>query len=459
MMRDHWSVLAVGVVLLASACSSGTESTTSTITTTAPASEATTTVATTPAVGLDELCSPSLTVSGLDLDTAGAIPTSEGGTLGTSGAQDLLGDLVDPTLTFCGLDASLTARNIIDASEAAFASGDPDEAAAILRGLLDADGQAWMPWSGEGVLAAGAGADDTQRVTDLFKAAGAAYRQGNDELGDEIADQARDLAIDVATTKAQETNEPAVLLTLAAQAQLLGADDVADIAISKAQQVLEKDLDGLTEGDPALGTPPYDPCTVSPEEAKDYADAAGRVALLGGGDERFDDAVERIQTTWERMHDYQLVAEECGNMVFTAIDEVPGWDGLIELELRTCDASVWTGAMTIDVTLSAGGGSGRQTGVADAKVVLELGQPQGSGEIQMDRTITFSAAGESVDVENSLDGTITFGVDAANATAEAVIEFPSSTETVSAGGMSFSMPVEGMRSEFSGTLSHDGDCG
>ncbi len=115
--------------------------------------------------------------------------------------------------------------------------------------------------------------------------------------------------------------------------------------------------------------------------------------------------------------------------------------------------------MTIDVTLSAGGGTGRQTGVADVAVTLELGDVQASNGIQLDRTMTFEAAGESVQVSNPLEGTITFGVDALNATARAVVDFPSSTETVSAEGMSFSMPVQGIRAEFTGSLSHDGECG
>ncbi len=460
--RRRWLILVAGLSLVAAACTASSESgagggEVSTTLPSVPTTTAGTASSNSSDVGVDELCSESLTIPGLDLGSASQIPTFEGDPLDEPTARALVDDLIDPRLTFCGLDVSPQAEALIEAADAAFAAGDADEARRLLESLLD-DVEAWGPALYEGILAAGETAD-TQRVRDLFNAAGAAYRQGNDELGDDLADKARELAIDVATTAAQRSNEPQVLLTAAAQASLLGADDVAQTAIDKALAIVTTDLEALTNGDPNLGTPPFDPCTATAEQAEEYTDAAGRVVILGGDDaDAARDALEIVRTMYDRMHGYQEAADECGNLVFTAIDEVPGWDGLIELELRTCDAETWTGMMTIDVTLSMGGGSGRQTGVADASVVLAAGTTQASNQITLDRTITFEAAGESVVVSNPLDGTITFGVDAPNATAEAVVDFPSSTETVSSGGMSFSMPVAGMQAEFSGSLSHDGDC-
>jgi len=221
-------------------------------------------------------CSGPLPTEHFDLDAAAEIPTlgadGQASTLGPEEAAIILGELTASADSMCALEVSPRIQEAIEAVRAAAAQGDRDEVRRLLEQLIRVDLQA----AGSPIKSFrnSYAPEDRQKSRDASAAAAEAQAQGESDLAEEASEQARQHYTNYATTAIPATDDVGALLTIAAEAQLLGLDDVAFDAIEKATEILEMELEEVAAR--------YNPCRPTREEFRELATATARVQLIGG---------------------------------------------------------------------------------------------------------------------------------------------------------------------------------
>lgn len=372
---------------------------------------------------LADPCSGPLPTDRFSLETAAAIPTvgDDGSvsTLGSDGAATILDQLIVSDRSVCALEVSPSVQEVINAVRAASAQGDRSEVRRLLEQLIRVDLAAEASPIGSvlgqriridlraavsplgSVLSIGP-SQDLQKVRDNLAAAAEAYAQGEDELGDEAMDRAREGFTEYAEGAILATEDVVALLTIAAQAQLLGLDGIAEEAIDKARDLLEKELEAVTDR--------YEPCTSTPAETRELLVATARVQLIGGDSSEGDSLISASLDIYQRRANDEPVPE-CGSAWSLAMTLVVAGDSGDVITF------LWDGVFTVSDGEIDGEGIG---------TVLGSGQCRVNGSALPVREVTGMFTFEVTGTQVLRDGTewLTLRVDATEAGIEFSYEDP-----------------------------------
>lgn len=179
--------------------------------------------------------------------------------LGESGAQAIVDDMTSEEL-FCALDISDETALVFKAVEQLIIDGKNAEARNLLSSLLDAHKHAVES------------SETRQKVRELLRAAGYDMKAGGD--GQSYMNQARSNFTSWATSNINNATSVKELLKIAAEAQLLGLDDLSESAMEKARDLVKKQLEEKLNS--------FDPCSASKEEAGDLLDQLAKELILTG---------------------------------------------------------------------------------------------------------------------------------------------------------------------------------
>jgi hypothetical protein len=222
-----------------------------------------------------------------DLQSAAVMQTLIGESqldqLGEERAKSLANDLFSGEGTFCDLTVPADLQSALDEIQALIDSGKDGEADVLIDELLksiEADDISASAASKNAAPAFQAGGDRTRaKVRNLLEVAGRAYLWGNDQKFEDALDAARQTyqnwgseAVDSATIKEA--------LRIAAEASLLGLDDLSEQAKERARDLAELDLMGELQS--------YQPCSATKEDTGRLLDTAAGAELLGVDTEDFD---------------------------------------------------------------------------------------------------------------------------------------------------------------------------
>ncbi|MCJ7780203.1 MAG: hypothetical protein MUQ27_05210 [Acidimicrobiia bacterium] len=296
-----------------------------------------------------------------EFDTAGFWPT---GPLGSDGAFGV-GDEITDGPWICGLEPTPA---VIAAVTALFEESEDvtaEEVLAVVQAAAES-GQA-----SQGTPEVGMSDTETrQRMRDLIAVAAVAQRIGETERGEGILDEAKALLSDYVGVKIFETENLDEILDLAGMAQVLGIDDVADLAIQRAVDITQKRLADAEEL--------FSPCTTDQHIIDAYFHALGQALILdvhtntSEGD-AWRDIQERRAT--QVMEGEEPGIPECEGAIWISSQPLRNkgntadkWEGTIDIVLETCGYSHWTGRMTVDGVLDTEGGTMTQR----ASVPLEF---------------------------------------------------------------------------------------
>mgnify|MGYP001812265139 FL=1 len=216
-----------------------------------------------------------------------------------------------------------------------------EEIEAIVRGEPGGDTD-----SDDGSLDTLSPSDLEQLSRDFLYAAGLAEELGYLDRSNELKDQARDVYSAYGETMVNESTDPKVLMDVAAGAQLLGLDDLADSAAAKISEILEKELsDAATL---------FNRCTEDPDVIRIYIQALVNARALDqtAGDGRYE--------AWLDIQERRALDEpvpECEGAIFAVVEPLEGWDGTLDVLLSTCGFTRWTGRLVASGTLAEAGGT------------------------------------------------------------------------------------------------------
>lgn len=190
--------------------------------------------------------------------------------LGENGAQLIVDDLTSEEL-LCALETSDETKALFSEVEQLIIDGKKSEARNLLSTLLAA-GKLSTKAINKTKHTNYYFSNERQKVRELLRAAGYDIEAGGD--GGSYMDQARTNYSTWANANINNTTSIKELLKIAAEAQLLGIDDLSDEAIEKATEIAKQELEEKLES--------FDPCTASSEEAGDLLDQLAKEMILTG---------------------------------------------------------------------------------------------------------------------------------------------------------------------------------
>jgi hypothetical protein len=241
----------------------------------------------TPTVETEDLCSQLPSVELFDLQSAAVMQILLGddqfAQLGESGAGDLVNSYYSPDETFCGLDVPEELEAALAEIEELINSGQDQQAERMLDDLLQKveDGQfSSIRVRKSASPAAQAGrAGARTKVRHYLAIAGRAAYWGNDTGADDALDAARQTYQSWAS-EAVESASIQEAIRIAAEASLLGLDNLSDQALERARDLAELDLMGKLDL--------YQPCSATREETGKLLDTAAGAQLLGVDTDAYD---------------------------------------------------------------------------------------------------------------------------------------------------------------------------
>jgi hypothetical protein len=287
------------------------------------------------------LCNQGFSFGFLHLDAAASAPTLDTDLelvlLGASGVQNLLDNLVPYKNTFCGVALSDDAAKALEEFIVLLEAGDTEATADVLENMLNDLQQNVLKLNHTIVLSRQASRLSKDQAYSYIQAflsmAAEAQLLGLDDLADDAMDAAIETFSDWATDAIQNTTDLSQALEIAAGAQLLGLENLSDDALEKAGEIIQQ---RYTEAFNA-----FDPCDATEAEARDLLTLAALRQLLEGSE--VDSAVDKVKE-WKDIKERQDKGEAVPECDARQIDiDVTFADGLVAVSgtAYTCDGTNW----------------------------------------------------------------------------------------------------------------------
>lgn len=238
-----------------------------------------------------DVCIGELTINALNPNAAAEMPTLsddlELGTLGIQGTEDLLGQYLSIENTFCSSELSDKILERLTEIERLVNEGKETEAQDLLNNLLEEVIEELNSISSSSSshaktarLYLAIDKENAHRlVREFLNIAAQAQLLGMDDLAEDALNQASETFNDWASEAIKNTTDLSEALEIAAQAQLLGLENgLDDIALDKAREIVQQMLTKAMKG--------FSVCDSPLEQARDILSKAALAQLLGveGGD-------------------------------------------------------------------------------------------------------------------------------------------------------------------------------
>jgi hypothetical protein len=321
-----------------------------------------------PQVGavIKDRCSRSLDYSVLDLDAAGSAATLDDdlqlGTLGPQGASDLATELLSLDGSFCSIEIPSELSSELDQVERLVQSGQDSLAAQRLSELIDSvaqDAYSSVDHSNISFRHFQVGEAKTRAAVRAYLAIAAhAQAWGSQEASDTALSAARKTFGSWASGAIENASIDEAL-TIGAEAQLLGLDDLSFDAIRRAADLTRQDFEKSLAG--------FKPCSSTEEDARTLLEKAAAASLLGYDVDTF--ALMDTVREWKDIQEKRSRGEP--------VPECDVWQLEMSFEFSTSETEVtiaWAGVIKIDAAKAiAGTGTGTVTGTGSPCRVYENG--------------------------------------------------------------------------------------
>ncbi len=272
--------------------------------------------------------------------------------LGESGAQTIVDDLTSEEL-LCALDISDETALVFEAVEQLIIDGKNSEARNLLSTLLDALKLA-VKVNYETNSTDIESSAERQKVRELLRAAGYDMKAGGD--GQSYLNQARDKYTAWATSNISNATSIKELLKIAAEAQLLGLDDLSDSAIAKTTEIAKMQLEEKLNS--------FDPCSATNEEAGDLLDQLAKEMILTGEQgSNYNKTLEKAGQAFiknginedfvKQTFGEYIEAPVCSYLFEWSRTVSDGW--IFKGNGSSCDGINWKGSVTLSGVNTSGG--------------------------------------------------------------------------------------------------------